>query len=455
MPLLPTDEQVAKANDVFHAAKQWACDLGLPGWLADGAGGFAGLIVLTGGWLFTVVLTVYTGLFGPFFQALLQAIDEARRAVNPTIGLLAVDVLNELFGGELTTGDLSPAVGQAGMRQRAQAIGNKFRDSLLSEFVPKGKVTPETGYDAAAAFSGYAVNFAVGTAFIAILADALSFGHFEQFREMGVSATRNLGLGRMQARAWRAIIDEVVNKPAQRYVLQQYRTTILSEPVIVGLVDAGLLDSTLAAQWLAWLGYPDSLFNSLFEYHRKRLDDATVERLLRYGLMSTQDAVDYFQRQGFTRDIAVLKLADLDLARADHYVQQKANFLLKSFLDGALDAVQWQAAVGDLNLGAGTQQALLALGGTMKETPRKFLTEAQAAKALAENVMDLDGFAAHLIDEGYSLDDQHTLTLLALIQTGRAAEAQKVAEYRWRKAVASAEAKGLPPPPKPPILSNP
>ena len=455
MPLIPTDEQVSKATDVYNATLAWACDLGMNGFLAEALAGLAGGIVLAGSWLFSVVLTVYVGLFGPFFDALLKAIDTARQAVDPTVGVLAVDVLNELFAGTLEAGDISNVVGAGAAKIRAGIVGGKFRDALIGEFVPGGTVTPQSGYDAAATFSGFAVNFAVGTAFVAILADALSFGHFEQFREMGVAATRNLGLGRMQARAWRSLIDEIVAKPAQRYVLQKYRTTILGEAEIVNLTDAGLLDEATATQWLAWLGYPDTLMEPLFQLHRKRLDDASVERLTRYGLMTKPDAVAYLVAQGFPPDIAALKIADFDLARADHWMQQKASAAIKAYVDGLISQGEFVGLVGDAHLGPATQEAIIALAGTLIETPRRALTETQAQTLLVENLIDLDQFDTAVAGEGYAVGDAQLLQLLALIKAGRAAEAQKVALYRWQVAVAKAEAKGLPPPPKPPLVSNP
>ena len=91
----------------------------------------------------------------------------------------------------------------------------------------------------------------------------------------------------------------------------------------------------------------------------------------------------------------------------------------------------------------------------MQETPRKALTEAQGAKALLENVIDLDSFTTDLANEGYSPDDSLTLQILALIAAGRNAEAIQVAQFKYNAAVAKAKAANGPIPPKPPILTNP
>jgi len=224
------------AKETFDKSKAFLCNvLHMPGWMVDWWAAWPAEIIYSAAVVLPFLLDVYIAVFGPVAEDLLEAIDTARQESGSIIGRLSVGVLNELFAGTLSPDDLATTTDAAGMLKRAEQVGKKFRDALLSEFVKGSSVTPQSGYDAAATFSGFAVNFATGTAFVAVLADALSFGHFEQFRELGVTTTRNLGLGRMQARAWRAIIDEVINKPAQRFVLAKYRTTIPKENGIVQL----------------------------------------------------------------------------------------------------------------------------------------------------------------------------------------------------------------------------
>jgi hypothetical protein len=442
-----------RAIDTYHGVKDFLCtDLHLPEILADAIAGAAAAVVFTGSWLFAIAIWAYVHTFGFAFDAIFQTTAEARKALGPIVGTLSVGVLNELFGGILTTDDISTQVGLVGERKRAFQVGQKFRDALIGEFVPDGTVTPRTGYDAAASFAGYAVNFAVATAFLDILFDAASFGHFEEFKEIGVGATRNLGLGRMQARSWRAIIDEVINLPATRFVKNKYRTTLPSEPQIVLLADGLLVTDSDARLWLGYLGWPDRMHDALFEFHRKRLDHGQLFRLLRYKLVTLQDAVTYLQHQGFTEDTARLLLADLDLQRADVWQEETLRFAMQSYVDGAIDVEAWTSIVSAANVGEGEKRLLAATADFRRNTPHRFLTPANAQKALLENVIDLDAFAKELRDHGYSDDDNLTLQFIALIASGRAAEAQKVAEYKWEQAVAKAKAKNLPPPPKPPIL---
>jgi hypothetical protein len=456
MPGEPQQTPREKALDVFGKTKAFFCDdLKTPGWVATPLAGIAALIEFAGAWLLPAILNLYIGLFGQFFDALLEGINEARQEGDETITGLSVDVLNELFGGKLSKDDIPTGVGQGQHVERARIVGQKFRDSLLAEFVPSGGITPESGYTAAATFSGFAVNFATATAFVAIFADALSFGHFEQFRELGVEATRNLGLGRMQARSWRAIIDEIINKPAQRYILRQYRTTIPNEAQIVQLQNAGLISSDLAATWLSWLGYPDSLMGPLFELLQKRIPDSSVERLLRWNVIQLPDALSYLQAQGFSKDHAILILADLDLARADRWQDESIRVALDAYVHRVLDVEAWTSFVNALNAGEGEKRMLAGLGDWKRNLPHKFVSEGQAERLLTENILDLDSFSQHLTAEGYPPDDISALEVWALIRQGRLDEARKAAEYRWKQAVAKAEAKGLPPPPKPPIVSNP
>src|SRR5271168_107799 len=437
-----TDEILQKATDVYGACRAFFCNppISLPGFLASFLAGVPATIVIVGSFIFTGVLWTYINVFGTLFHTIFEAIDQARRAIDPEVGQLAVDVLNELFGGTLSASDLSMGVSPGDSNARAFAVGKKFRDSLINEFVPGGQITPQSGYNAAAIFAGYAVNFAVATAFLDILADALSFGHFEEFKEIGVSATRNLGLGRMQARSWRAVIDQTINLPAQRYLLNQYRTTLPAEAQIVQLRDATLITDSDARLWLSYLGWPDALMNPLFQYYAKRLPHSTIWRLVRYGVMQLSDAQTYVMQQGYSADVATLLLTDEDLQRADTHTDALIAFYQKSFVEGFIDAPTWANIQGTFPIGAGEAKALAQLAGNMQETPRKALTEAQGAKALLENVIDLDSFTTDLANEGYSPDDSLTLQILALIAAGRNAEAIQVAQFKYNAAVAKAKA---------------
>jgi hypothetical protein len=452
----PTPEQLGvRAKAQYDAVSALLCSWGLPGWLASWLAAWPAEIMLVGESVVTAGLAAYVHTFGFLFEEILGAVDEARQELDPEVAKLSVGVLNELFGGTISPDDIAQGVSPASARQRAQSVGNKFRTALLDEFIPGGSITPRSGYDAAAAFAGYAVNFATATAFVAILADALSFGHFEQFRELGVAATRNLGLGRMQARSWRAIIDEVINVPAQRYVRNQYRTTIPGEAQLVQLYDAALINDTQLYQWMGYLGWPNDLIQAVVEFHRKRMPDATIERLLRYKLLTLDQAVGYLRIQGYPLEIAQLILADFDLARADRWQQQILSFALEEYVKGFIDVEAFTSVTTAANLGDGERTILNGLADFRRNLPREQLTEAQGVTALVENAIDLTEFATLLRNHGYSDNDALTLQVLALIKQGNKAEAIRVAQYKWEQAAAKATAKGLPAPPKPPILTNP
>src|SRR5260370_10698457 len=166
-PPNPNDFWAAKAaEDVFHTAFWKMRDWGMPRFLAWTLGGIAGVSVGILAYTIAAGFWALVHIATPFAEFVIGTIGQARKEIDPRLPILGADILGELTGAEIDPGNFPTGKGFNDHLARVTALGSQLHNVLEKELAPAGTVDPAQGAQAARAFTGFNINFGIGSACI-------------------------------------------------------------------------------------------------------------------------------------------------------------------------------------------------------------------------------------------------------------------------------------------------
>jgi hypothetical protein len=411
------------ADNLFVLVKSWLCEHSVPQFIAVSLAGLFAAILFAIGSIYAVITSTAISIAAPVASAILKIISDTRKEGLPALGALCADSLSEFLGVEVDSADIPDGTGKNGNLKQATAIGSKVHDLLISEFVPDGKVTPESAEKAARAFSGFNVRFAVANSFISMFTELLSDGHLEQFRELGVEVAQNLSLGRLHRGALKPLIDNTITKPYDLLLRSRYRPDRLTDTQYVHAFHRGDLTEDQLKKQLEYKGYTDDDITRLIREITGRLTEAELARLVRYGDITIEQAITELNASGIPKATAERRFHATDEARADSIVSTYVNKLESQYIEGDIELAEFNTLLDKAPLSELEKQWERNYVGIVKEHPRKRLTLAQVRKSFIDGISDLDYWDRFLEAEGYSEEDQLILTYQLLLDAKKASDA--------------------------------
>lgn len=417
----PADAARQTFQGTFWALK----DLGLPQSLAYLFASLAALIVVSGGALGMVLFWLIKNVGATLTIDMLELVDDTRKSLNPTLVAISTAVLNELLGTDYSVDPgAAPGSGEDPI-QNAEVVGGLLHDRLLEEFQSEGDVTPESGRAAARRMSGFLINFGVATAFVSILGETLSFGKFEQLRELGVEVARNLGLGRLNRQAMKPLVDIMIAQPYKWWFNQQFHPSQFSIGQVINPFTQTLMpiEDIFAAADLD--GFSHDKVEKLIALHQKRFSVDEIELLFRWGLWTQEFAEQKIGELGYPTgwDPYLTKISQLK--RYDARISKLIDAAETSVVDGHITVDEFSALLDTLPLAPGEKQLILTTVQYKQKVPHVHLTYAQLTKAFEEALIDDTELRTRLAAQGYSPDDVDILEFEALLAAAKLAEAAK------------------------------
>lgn len=446
MAELPIDYEGIKvtAAKTYDTVQSFLHDKNVPEWIQPYIAGTVAGIALVGIVIVAVVVQGVLGVGTFFATSVLQLIHKVRVENPGDFNQVIAASLSELLGVDISAADLPTGQGAEGINARVLAIGSKLHDLLGSEFGINGVITPEAGAANARKFSGFAINFAVSSAFIAILSEAESFGILKEFRELGVEVAQAIGLGRMVRLALQPLIRNAVQQPYDLYLKSLMRPDRLSEAQVARALYAGDIDTTTARQMLAEKGYADNLIDILLADLAGKVAATELARLVRYNVLTEEQALQHLRKQGIPQEDATLLLKGTLAERGDAQVSAILANLETARLEGFMGQAEFEANLADLPLSDEEQRLYKKRVGIQLERARKHITFAQAKTGIVEGIVDFSFLDQWLTNQGYS-DEEHLILTYEVIQALAAADAKAKAKAATAKKIAAA-GKPVPPP---------
>lgn len=405
-------------------------------------------------------------LFDPLMLIAGRFFKSAQGENNRVFYDLAASVLEDLTGVPVDANALKNSTFGSGRLAGMQTFGADLYNLLESEFKPESGNLENPDSAPAQRFLGFLMNFAVRQGNMAVLSEFIpdEANFMKGYREYGELMAKNLGLGRMAARAFRPLPQLLVADPLTAKLNAQYRPKRMAKEQAIKAFFRKAMTETELRKELAEEGFSDGRQNLIIFDSRPILTDREIIRLYFRGFYSTADMTQELTMRGWTEnDIpAVLEaerpqllLSDIlelylysgttvedtatalgklgyDVTTAGLIIEaftmrhdptkrtqplrtRTRTFfqLRKEYIDGVINLVEWNDQLTQLGYGvddiAAMTQDLLIDASKGKTTASKraipSLSWAQLKAAYKAGVLDLEEVQVHLIHRGYSADD--------------------------------------------------
>lgn len=418
--------------------------MGIPAPFAQVVGGLVALVAIVLYVVVALLIAIVLPLLLPLVQLFLKSMMDIRQAWPEEQTALGAAALSEYFGTEIQPEHIRPGQGASGARTAAAAVGDAFIKTL-AESLQVG--TPDDlswAEQNAKIFAGFGINFGVQNALLSTLTDALSVHLLEDFKELGQETAHNIGLSRLMRVALQPLIQNAISKPYDKLLRQKYRQDDISEQDLVKAMYAGYFTRDHINTELAKKGYPDEQIGVLVELLTPRLTDAELERAVRYGLMSQDDAAAELEKQGVPLATAQLRLQLIQLARQDAresaYAGEVSNLVQSGYLDGDSGA----ALLNTTHMSEVEKQWVENKWQLYLDNHHHRLSLAEVQTAITDEVLTISDLQTWAAGEGYSELDELVLEYLTLRKVN---QAQAKAAAAAAKLAASAQKKTSPPKP--------
>jgi hypothetical protein len=355
------------------------------------------------------VVAVLLQLLAPVAVGVLEAVAGAKADTKGAMNGVVAAAMTEFLGINISPDDIPTGQGIEENRARAYAIGDKLHDLLTKEFGDLAPITPERGAANARTFSGFAINFAVTNSLIGLLGELLSLGQIDQFRELGVEVAQSLGLGRLQRLALQPLIRNMIQQPYDLYLRKQLRPDRLTDVQYVHGVNAGVFQLSEVRDRLAEKGFPEPEIDRLMIDLSPHLTEGELERLMRYGDITLDQAVAELVIQGIPEVDARRRMRNQELARADAFITQYVNVLEKQVFHGALTLDAFNKLLDETPWTDTEKFWERNYVAVTLESPTHLLTFAQVKNGILEGILDFGYFDSWATSQGYA--DQEALVL--------------------------------------------
>jgi hypothetical protein len=383
---------------------------------------------------------------------------------------LAGSILEDLTGVPVDTAALKQSTFGSGRLAGMTTFGGDLYDQLAKEFAPKDGTLENPSDDAAKAFLGFLMNFAIRQGNIELLTSLLpeSWRIGEGYRAYGELMAKNLGLGRLARRALTPLVQTLVADPLQYQLNAKYTPkrlgpqlaikaffrgtmsdaqlrkelseegyslerqnfmirdahTLPSDRELIHLFFRGLLDETDLNTELTARGLDANTIFLTIETERPQLDKTEILELYEFGQISRDDAKAELLKIGYEIDVAEnivlafeMKIQAVPKPKPIRHKVRTFQQLRKEFLDGVIDLVEWNDALTQAGYDIDAITAMtndLLIDQASRKTTRAThavpsLSWAELKAAYKAGVLGLQAVKDHLTHRGYNADDIATL----------------------------------------------
>jgi hypothetical protein len=416
---------------------------------------------------FTKVIEAMLSLLASKADSILAALGAFFLAAqgNNTPGFynLTADLITDLTGVEVDGGALFDKYQKRGRIAAMQATGAAFVDLLASEFagvtqtaaggvfqvapgtgqggLPSVQLSEQQGMNAARAFLGFAMSFAVREGNTDFFASLIPFGIGEGYKAFAEDLSKSLGLGRLTRLALKPLFQNLVSIPMTWAFNKQYTPTLLGPGEAIRANIAGLLSQPDSLQELQRHGYSQPKIDAFSVLHAKWPSPKEHFLAELVGQQDTATTDTFLSYLGFTpRAVQTLRTADQnDFSRRIAF--ELAHRIVPLVTTGAIDLNGYSAVLETLTLSAQEKKGLLDFVTELHSLPRKRLTFAQMTTAFVDGIVAVDQVAEFLQEEGYRQDDIAILLQIDLfklkVSKDKAAAAAAKAAAKKTKSTAS------------------
>ena len=380
------------------------------------------------------------------FAAVAAGMQKAQAQSAPGFYELVGHLLTDLTGIEVDGGELFQQFQTRGRVAAMQQVGGALVDTLAGEFagvfqaneggvftqgkgdgiggLPAVQLSPDQGMNAARAFLGFAMSFAVREGNTDLLASFIPYGLGEGFKDIAEDFSKSIGIGRLTRLALKPLFQNLIAVPMDWAFKQQYRPSLLGADLTIRAFNAGLFTADQLKAELATHGFSDERQNILQAAHTKYPHEEQLQLLELTNQIGRQEHTNLLGRIGYDPDNINLVIK----AEGAHVQRQLSIRLAESFLHevaaATMDLPTYKEVLSRFTLTPNEQDAFVGLATELLNHARRRVTLAQMEEAFVEGIVNVEELEEYLRQRGYPDDDRRILLEITLLKLA-AANAKK------------------------------
>lgn len=410
---------------------------GAPGWVTFIVAGLVGGLYFSLAIIIKGIVAVILAVASYFAVTVLENISKAKKDNASQFNDVIAAAMGDVLGTDFSADEIPAGKGSGGGAARNAAIGGKLQDLLSQQFGGVRELSPEDGAKNAAAFSGFALNYAISAAFLGILGECESLGFVKNFKDLGEDTAQALGLGRLSRLALQPLIRNMVQQPYDLYLRSKVRPDRLTEAQYIHGLHHGDFDESFVRAKLAEKGYPDAEIDRLILELTAHLAEADILRLIRYGDMTQDEGVAELNVQGIPKVTAERLLRATTLSRADSLVSSYVNKIESQYLNGFIDEATFNKGLDAVPWTEEEKQWERNFVGVTLDAPQTTLTLTQVKAGIVGGILDFNYLDRWMTNQGYSDEDQLYLEYEILQAMDQSLSKQEIASAKAARVAAA------------------
>jgi hypothetical protein len=363
--------------------------------------------------------------------------------------ILVSEALTDLTGVEFSAEQFQAAFQSGGTIGANITIGGAFLNMLAGELAPGVQLPSGPGVNAASAFLGYGMAFAVREGNLAMLSEIIpeELNFLAGLREYGTGMADALGLGRLTRLAMAPFMKILIQDPLTYDLNKAFLPTMLPVASMFKAMWRGIMTSDQLATNLAMLGYAPAAVNQLeIDSQVMPSADQFID-MVRTGYLDAGDLATALNALAIPPNTQGTYLSANEAGRSATHLGSLISAYQDLMKNRWVSADQVQTDLTAYGLTASEIQWVKSAVAPYLEYASAELSQSDIEDAYIKGLITIDYYATWLTRKGYSPADQQILQYLLLLKQNADQSAETMAAWSLKIQCLTDTAKGYPPPP--------
>jgi hypothetical protein len=350
------------------------------------------------------------GTLGKLIGDTLQKIEEE---AGPHLLQMATYGLNDLFGTNLSAGDLGLRGGTAARRAAADRIGEAVMAAMFGSFETGAALTPEQGRENAERMLSFNLQLALEGWMTGVLGTGMLTKFFPNWGDLDDIVAANLGLGRVSRRVLAPMINAMIVEPFTRDINKRFAPATYNETQAVRALNRGAIGEDDYFAVMAELGWTRERAATLRSLNSVWPSKEDIRAMLELSEIDDAQAVELLRGLGYQPEMADTLVRMFRNDRVRTIRQQSVQVARDMFRDREITLTQFRAVMSEAGVSELEERLLVSVAEMERARPAR-LPRGEMEEAFKLGFVDLGRLRRYYTEEGYAFDDLILLEQMAI-----------------------------------------